>query len=41
MALLVAKKTYHRTEPRKTPQVKNMLVLPYSENLSILPNILK
>nr|XP_053640607.1 integrin alpha-PS2-like [Cherax quadricarinatus] len=40
-ALLTAKKTYCRTEPKVTPQSKNVLVLPYNENLSILPNALR
>lgn len=37
-ALLSAMKIYYRTELKITPEVKNVLVLPYNENLSILPN---
>lgn len=41
LVLLAARKTYHRIEPRITPQIKNVLVLPYNEHLSVLLNALK
>lgn len=40
-ALLAARKTYYRAQPRIMSKIKNVLVLPFNQDLSVLPNALK